>query len=108
MRKLLLLLVILSCNPLLAKKYYFTPGESESLKRILSEGKLLPGDEVILKDGVFKNLQKVLFQAKGTVQDSIKLKAEHPGKTIISGLWRISANRRFVFSESMGIVFQYD
>ena len=85
MRKLLLLLVILSCNPLLAKKYYFTPGESESLKRILSEGKLLPGDEVILKDGVFKNLQKVLFQAKGTVQDSIKLKAEHPGKTIISG-----------------------
>lgn len=104
MKKLLLLLVVLSCSSIQAKKYYFRPDESEALKNILSEGKLAPGDEVILKDGVFNNLRKILFQAKGTARDSIKLKAEHPGKTILSGALELKVFGEYLQIE--GLCFQ--
>jgi len=86
MKKFIGLLFILSVSLQIgAKVYYFSPTEIKSLKEVLSRGDLQPGDQILLRDGIYKDLRDVLFHAKGTAQDSIILKAEHLGKAIISG-----------------------
>ena len=68
-----------------AKDYYFTPRQKDTLKELLAGGSLRPGDQVILKDGVYEDLGDLHFFAEGTVTDSIKLRAEHSGKVIVKG-----------------------
>lgn len=85
MRKYSLIIVLFVSLLAEAKTYYYSPAEVGALKQVLSNGSLQPGDEILLRDGIYNDLQNVLFHAKGTAQDSIFLKAEHPGKAIISG-----------------------
>lgn len=85
MRKICALVLWLFSWSVQATEYYVTPAESNRLKTILSDGTLRPGDEVILRDGVYADLGSFDFSAQGTATDSIKLRAEHPGKAVISG-----------------------
>lgn len=87
-----------------AKTYYFSPSEVVALKQILSDGSLQPGDNVFLRDGIYNDLHEILFQAKGTASDSILLKAEHPGKAIISGAINIKIYGEYLQLE--GLCFQ--
>lgn len=67
-----------------AKQYYFSPAKTGELKRLVSSGSLTPGDEVILKDGIYRP-GEIDFFAEGTAADTITLRAENPGKAIVSG-----------------------
>lgn len=63
-----------------AKEYLVkTP---EEYKKVSTH--LVPGDEVILANGPWTDFE-VLFKAKGTEQAPIRLKAQTPGKVILSG-----------------------
>ncbi len=68
-----------------ATDYFISPNETARLATILNDGTLKPGDNVILRDGTYNNLGTLRFSASGTECDSIGLRAEHPGKAIISG-----------------------
>lgn len=85
MKKYNLLFFLFICLSTTAKDYYFSPAETVALKQILSSGKVQAGDRIVLRDGIYHDLREVLFQAKGTKQDSIILKAEHAGRAILSG-----------------------
>lgn len=79
-----LLLLGSATEALHAKQYYFSPDRIGELKQIAGSNSLNPGDEVILKDGVYR-LGDIDFFAEGTVTDSITLRAENPGKAVVSG-----------------------
>lgn len=85
-KKLILCGLLMSCGSNLseAATRYFSPGEVKDLKTLLKSGKLKPGDDVILKDGTY-NIGDVDFFANGMSGDTITLKAENPGKAVISG-----------------------
>lgn len=85
MKKIWILLFCLGSLTVQAKDYYLTPAESGKLKEILNNGTLQPGDEVVLRDGVYDSLEELDFFAHGTSTDSITLRAEHAGKAVISG-----------------------
>lgn len=67
-----------------ARQYHFSPDKTDELKRLVSSGSLAPGDEVILADGVYRPGDFNFF-AEGTSSDTITLRAENPGKAIVSG-----------------------
>lgn len=66
------------------KQYYYSPAEISELKHTIGSGTLKPGDEVILKDGIYRPGEFDFF-ADGTATDTITLRAENPGKAIVSG-----------------------
>lgn len=72
------------CGMANARQYYYSPEKVGELKRTIGSGSLKPGDEVILKDGVYRP-GEIDFFAEGTVSDTIILRAENPGKVIVSG-----------------------
>lgn len=55
------------------KDYYVTPADISKLKEILGNNTLRPGDEVILRDGIYTGLGEVDFSARGINTDFIKL-----------------------------------
>lgn len=79
-----LLLIGVGAGNLCARQYYYSPGDTEEMKRTLSAGTLAPGDEVILKDGTYTPGDFDFF-AEGTATDTIVMRAENPGKAVISG-----------------------
>lgn len=81
---LLLSFIILSVN-LNARDYFFGPNDLSAIKALLSNGKLSPGDKVILRDGTYSGWDKVEFTAKGLADAPITLTAENKGKAIITG-----------------------
>ncbi|MBQ4832058.1 alginate lyase [Pseudoalteromonas sp. MMG010] len=48
-----------------------------------------PGDEIVLANGVWQNVELV-FKAKGTAKKPITLRAQTPGKAVITGLSNLS------------------
>ncbi len=78
------LLLVLGGNFSEATTHYFTPDNVGQLRTTLKSGKLSPGDEVVLKDGNY-NLGDVDFIGNGTAADTITLRAENPGKVVVSG-----------------------
>ncbi len=68
-----------------AKVYYFTPQQIPALKQLLGGESLRPGDEILLRDGVYRDLGDVDFIGRGTFIRPIIWKAEHPGKAVLSG-----------------------
>jgi poly(beta-D-mannuronate) lyase len=52
-----------------------------------------PGDSIVMRDGVWKNAD-ILFDAQGTANASITLRAQTPGKVIISGESRLRVGGR--------------
>ena len=84
-RKLCTLLFLFVSLTSFAKEYTFSPGEIPAMKLLLGGGKLQPGDEVVLQDGTYNNLEEIDFTGKGTFSQPICWKAKNPGKAIISG-----------------------
>lgn len=95
-----LLAAALSCIGAQAATYSFTPKQTEQLKRTLADGSLRPGDTVVLRDGNY-NLGAVDFSALGTVTDSITLRAEHPGKAVVSGPLKFCISGKYLKVEGL-------
>ncbi len=90
-----LALLMTSVFSLNASQYTFTPAQTSGLKQKLSSGTLLPGDEVVMKDGVYE-VGDFDFFAEGALGDSITLRAENPGKVIVSGPVRMKIYGKYL------------
>lgn len=77
---LLVCLTLLFPCELWAKSY--SVNSASEIHRLMK--KLNPGDEVLLAEGLWNN-QHIKFVARGTAEKPILLKAETPGKTILTG-----------------------
>ncbi|MDO6747804.1 chondroitinase-B domain-containing protein [Gilvimarinus sp. 1_MG-2023] len=64
---------------------------------------LKPGDELVMADGVWENVELV-FKAKGLPKKLITLKAQTPGKVIISGQSNLSLSGEYLVVS--GLVFK--
>lgn len=75
-----LLVVCLSCGWALARE--IPAADAEALKGAFGEAQ--PGDVVVMADGVWKDAE-IVFRANGTAEAPVTLKAQTPGKVILSG-----------------------
>ena len=82
-----------------AKEYLVkTPSE---YKKVSSD--LQAGDEVVLANGVWTDFE-ILFKAKGTEEAPVTLRAETPGKVILSGLSNLRLAGEYLLVS--GLVFK--
>lgn len=65
--------------------------------------KVVPGDSIVLKNGIWSDFE-IGFFAEGTAQQPITLRAETPGKVIISGLSNLRLAGNYLVVE--GLVFK--
>ena len=86
-----------------AADYYFTPAQQSALVDKLNSGTLKPGDNVIMRDGTYNNLGTITIEDRGTATDTIKIRAEHPGKAIISGETELKISGSYI--ELSGLLF---
>lgn len=86
-----------------AKEYRCTPSDPAGLKRLL-DGGLAPGDTLMLEDGSYNNLERVVFRGEGTRERPIVWRAEHPGKAVISG--RLELNLTGSYLQLDGLCFR--
>lgn len=84
-RKLCTLFILFVSLISSAKEYTFSPQDIPAMKRLMGSGKLQPGDEVILSDGTYDNLEVIDFTGRGTSGNPIVWKAKNSGKAVISG-----------------------
>jgi len=75
------IVLFLSCN-VAEKGQGLLVSDNEALTAALNNAK--PGDEIIMTDGVWKDVQ-IKFTAKGTEQNPITLRAETPGQVFLEG-----------------------
>lgn len=78
--------------------------DQEELNVALS--KASPGDQVIMADGVWENLE-IKISANGTASKPIVLKAETPGKVFIQGQSNLQLGGDFVIVEGLHFVNGY-
>ncbi|MBC2844124.1 chondroitinase-B domain-containing protein [Winogradskyella flava] len=76
----LLLVTLISCKEVSQSELYIS--NIKDLEQVISNAK--PGDEIILKNGVYRDVQ-IKFRGKGTKDNPIVLKAETPGEVLIEG-----------------------
>lgn len=86
-----------------AKEYYCSPNDSTVLKRLL-DGGLDPGDTLVLEDGTYNHLERVVFRGEGNRERPIVWRAEHPGKAVISG--RLELNLTGSYLQLDGLCFR--
>lgn len=86
-----------------AKEYYCSPNGSTVLKRLL-DGGLDPGDTLVLEDGTYNHLERVVFRGEGNRERPIVWRAEHPGKAVISG--RLELNLTGSYLQLDGLCFR--
>ncbi|HEX7366210.1 MAG TPA: polysaccharide lyase 6 family protein [Pelobium sp.] len=67
---------------------------------------LRPGDRVIMKAGDWKN-QKIVFKAKGTLQNPIVLTTENPGKVISSGNATLKIDGEYLIVDGLAFADGY-
>ena len=103
MKKTLLLAVvlILSCLGAKAASYFFSPSEAASLKALLGGGELRPGDRIILRDGVYRDLGAFDFSARGSLDAPVTFCAEHPGAAVFSGPLTIRLSGEYLRLEGL-------
>lgn len=65
---------------------------------------LLPGDVVIMKNGVWTN-QTVIFKGEGTESNPIVLKAETPGQVVLTGSSTLSIAGDYLQVESLKFLY---
>lgn len=95
---LALLLVFLSFSPMSSAKLVKTIAQFDKAVETVK-----PGDEIVLANGVWRDVELV-FKAKGLPEKRIELKAQTPGKVIITGQSNLSlSGEYFVVS---GLVFK--
>jgi len=62
-----------------------------------------PGDMIVLRDGVWRDLN-LMFTGEGRPNQPITLRAQTPGKVVLSGNSRLQIGGRYLTVE--GLVFQ--
>ena len=77
-----LLLAFFSCDKQTEEEKHLLISNSTELNNAIKNAQ--PGDDLILKNGVYKNLE-INFRGQGTKDNPITLKAETSGKVIIEG-----------------------
>ncbi|MBT1450774.1 polysaccharide lyase 6 family protein [Glaciecola sp. XM2] len=95
---LLLLLVLFACSPQ-ANEYYID--SKDAFFKVASD--LKAGDTLILKDGVYVDFE-ILLRGNGTENSPITLKAETPGKVILSGQSNLRLAGQYLVAS--GLVFK--
>jgi poly(beta-D-mannuronate) lyase len=82
-----------------AKEYLVkTPDEYKEISADLNAG-----DEIVLANGVWNNFE-ILFKAKGTEKAPVTLRAETPGKVVLSGLSNLRLSGEYLVVS--GLVFK--
>jgi poly(beta-D-mannuronate) lyase len=76
-----MILLLFSCKEKLHKKIIYV-NDSTELNKVIA--KVVPGDEIVLKNGVWNNVE-INFYALGTKENPITLRAETAGKVFIEG-----------------------
>lgn len=79
----------------------FTAADAVSIKKLAKS--LAPGDTVEMTDGIWQD-QQVVFEANGAEGRPVVLKAQTPGKVILSGTSQIRFSGDFIFVS--GLLFQ--
>ena len=112
----LTIVLIFSSTIVFASTYYISPADLNANRSASSNQRqklnkvirrMLPGDTLILQDGIYN--EKLIVQVSGTKTNPIIIKAQHDGKAIIDGrgsiypLLRIRGKR---YVDIEGIVFQ--
>lgn len=67
---------------------------------------LAPGDTLIMQNGVWNN-QEIIFEAEGTENDSIVLKAETPGFVILNGRSNLRIKGKYLKVDGLRFVGGY-
>ena len=78
--------IILTCNFSRLNATTYNVSNASEISGALKN--IQPGDTLLMKDGVW-NDQYIIFQADGTSENPIYLKAENPGKVILTGTSRL-------------------
>lgn len=68
---------------------------SSAEELIKLDGTLKPGDTIVLSDGTWKD-QRILFRGEGTEQQPITLRAQTPGKVILTGKSSVTINGQYL------------
>ena len=96
---ILFIVAFLVTNLLNAKSYKISSiDEFNKLTKVV-----VPGDELILADGVWKDVD-LIFKGKGTAKKHISLQAEHPGSVLIEGQSCLSLSGEYL--DVKGLVFK--
>ncbi len=102
MRKLFLvtnlILLLISCKETTSVSKDVLVSTKEELKEALK--KVEPGDQIVLKDGVWKDVQ-IKFRGKGTKENPITLKAETTGKVSIEGKSSLKFGGEYLIVEGL-------
>lgn len=96
MKRSILLAGFLTALAANAADYSFTPAQQSELVELLNSGTLKPGDNVILKDGAYSNPGTITLDCRGTALDPITIKAEHPGKAVITGETELKISGKYI------------
>ena len=76
----IILVMLFACEK--AQKPRVLVGNSEELHQAIEKAK--PGDEIVMKNGTWSDLQ-IQFYAHGTEEQPIVLKAESSGEVLVTG-----------------------
>lgn len=102
MRKLFLvtnlILLLISCKETASVSKDVLVSTKEELKEALK--KVEPGDQIVLKDGVWKDVQ-IKFRGKGTKENPITLRAETTGKVSIEGKSSLKFGGEYLIVEGL-------
>lgn len=92
-----LLLLLISCKETSVSNDVLV-STNEELKEALK--KVAPGDQIVLKDGVWKDVQ-IKFRGNGTKENPITLKAETTGKVSIEGVSYLKFGGQYLVVEGL-------
>ncbi len=110
----LVFIFIFSATTVLAKTYYVSPlgsdtmrGDSFNKRKAINQmiRRMLPGDTLVLKDGIYN--EKIIISVSGTKTNPIIIKAQHDGKVIIDGESRIYPLLRIKGKRYIGEHYQF-
>ena len=78
--------------PIAAREQILTP--KSDLKRLSNE--VQPGDTLLLADGIWKDLNLRFDSLRGTANEPIHIRAESPGKVVLTGTTTLAISGQYV------------
>ncbi len=94
----LLLLATLTCSSLLAAAATILVKDREELDKAVRAAK--PGDIIIMRNGEWKDVP-ILLECEGTAAKPIRLKAQSPGKVLITGQSSLRLGGKHIIVEGL-------
>ena len=92
---LLIIISFLSCNK---NQELHLVSNANKLNEVIKKAK--PGDHIVLKNGIYKDVQ-IKFIGEGTKENPIVLKAETPGKVFIEGVSNLEISGNYLEVEGL-------